>query len=219
MATTLPRQIHYCWFGPKSLSALNFDCGQTWRYRMPGYDIVQWNEKNLPRGLTPTGERFLETALSNGKWTNASNLVRMVVMAEYGGIYLDTDMEMLQSLEPLWHGEELILGRETNVYVNTAAMIGVWPCRAATMIADQMLADFDGTEEANRSGPILATDVLREDFGLIEDSCCVKVLPQEAFYPIAFRDRHNMNKIREARENADKSRYLLHHWEGTWLSK
>ena len=243
----IPRQIHMVWVGPSHLSVLNRQCINSWRFFMPGYEIITWNEQNLPRGMTKAHELYLERALRGGFWSNASNLLRLLAIHEYGGIYLDTDMEALRDLGELWHGERLIVGRESEGFVNVAAMMGTgldWATRECLDLIGkevtfsvwtrgemcQETAKLDGSEISSRSGPWLLTHVLQkhglhtpsdEREGLYEASTC------EGWPEVAVLGHRAFYPIPWAeRGNIAKTAELrhnrgvsstIHHWEGTWI--
>ncbi len=70
-------------------------CIETWRTHHPGFEIRRWDESNVP------ADPFIDRALAGGHWSRASNAVRMHALYAHGGIYLDTDVEVLRSFEPL----------------------------------------------------------------------------------------------------------------------
>lgn len=93
----LPRKIHYCWFGGNPLSAEAVSCIDSWKRNNPGFEIVEWNEKNFDL----TSNQYVKEAYEAGKYGFVSDYVRYAVMAQYGGFYFDVDVELLDSLEIL----------------------------------------------------------------------------------------------------------------------
>ena len=92
----IPRIIHYCWFGKGPKSDLILKCIASWKLMMPDYEIVEWNEFN-----TVLDNDYAREAYELKKYAFVSDYVRLKVVYEYGGIYLDTDVEILKSLQPL----------------------------------------------------------------------------------------------------------------------
>ena len=91
----IPKIIHYCWFGsdiPESIQR-NID---KWKSVMPDYEFIQWDSSRFPR------EKLLwvDQACDNHKYAFAADYVRLYALYEYGGIYLDTDVEVLKSFDP-----------------------------------------------------------------------------------------------------------------------
>ena len=92
----IPRRIHYCWFGGQPMDPLAIRCLESWRTLLPGYELKEWNETN-----SPLEEPYCRAAFAARKWSRLSNYVRLHALREEGGIYLDTDMEIIRSLDPL----------------------------------------------------------------------------------------------------------------------
>ena len=81
--------IHYCWFGGNEKSQIIKKCINSWKKYMPEYKIMEWNEKNIDLSFSP----FVIEAYKNKKWAFVSDVIRLKVLYEYGGIYLDTDVD------------------------------------------------------------------------------------------------------------------------------
>ncbi|MCI8660513.1 MAG: glycosyl transferase [Lachnospiraceae bacterium] len=92
---SIPRVIHYCWFGGKELPALAKKCIASWERYCPDYEIREWNEKNFDVNQIP----YTRQAYQNGKYAFVSDYARFHILEEFGGIYMDTDVELLKPLE------------------------------------------------------------------------------------------------------------------------
>src|SRR4030095_8198679 len=92
----IPRKIHYCWFGPRSMSDLNKRCLASWSSLMPDFEIKQWNETNSPLDID-----YCQATHSKALWSKVSNYVRLHALNTEGGIYFDTDVEVLKTFTPL----------------------------------------------------------------------------------------------------------------------
>lgn len=93
----IPKIIHYCWFGKKPYPILMEQCIASWRKHCPDYEIKEWNEENAPLHLYP----FAQDAVNAGKYAFASDVIRLYALYSEGGIYMDTDVELLKPLDPL----------------------------------------------------------------------------------------------------------------------
>lgn len=93
----IPPIIHYCWFGGKPLPESLRQCVDSWKRVCPGYKIMEWNEKNYDYHKNA----WTAAAFKQGQWTYLVDYARIDMIAAYGGIYLDTDVELLQSLDIL----------------------------------------------------------------------------------------------------------------------
>jgi mannosyltransferase OCH1-like enzyme len=93
----IPRTIHYCWFGGAAKSDLNERCVDSWRRVLPGYTLKEWNESNVPLDVP-----YARAVYARGLWSKLSNYVRLRALYEEGGVYFDTDVEVLKDFSP--HG-------------------------------------------------------------------------------------------------------------------
>ena len=88
--TRIPKIIHYCWFGGATKSDLIQKCISSWAKLCPEYRIVEWNEENWDIQKYP----YAYEAHKAGKWAFVSDVARLDILYTYGGIYLDTDVEL-----------------------------------------------------------------------------------------------------------------------------
>lgn len=115
----IPKTIHYCWFGKGKKNKLMKKCIASWSKYCPDYEIIEWNEDNFDVEKYP----YAKYCLENKKWAFLSDFVRLKVVCEYGGIYLDTDVEVIRNLDELLK-YEAFYGFENNSYVNTGQGFG-----------------------------------------------------------------------------------------------
>lgn len=90
----IPHIIHYCWFGRNPKPPIVIKCIESWKRYMPEYEIREWNEENYDINKCI----FAKEAYESGKWAFVSDYVRFDVINSYGGIYMDTDVELLRSI-------------------------------------------------------------------------------------------------------------------------
>lgn len=93
----IPKIIHYCWFGGGELSPLMQRCIESWQRYMPEYTIQKWDENNFDINSIP----YTKEAYQCKKYAFVSDYARFKILYENGGIYLDTDVELLRSLEDI----------------------------------------------------------------------------------------------------------------------
>ncbi len=119
----IPKKIHYCWFGGNSKPKLAKKCFRSWKKYCPDYEIIQWNEDNYDLSAAPL---YVRQAYEAKKWAFVTDYVRLQVVYEQGGIYLDTDVELRKSLDPLLVNRAYY-GFEDGTYVNTGVGFGSEP--------------------------------------------------------------------------------------------
>lgn len=92
----IPKIIHYCWFGGNPLPELAIKCMESWKKYCPDYEIIEWNEKNFDLHYND----YVWEAYQAKKWAFITDVVRMYALSTYGGIYMDTDVEVIKPLDP-----------------------------------------------------------------------------------------------------------------------
>lgn len=211
---TIPKKLHAVWYGgppPADVLARL----TAWRTLHPGFELKVWDETNSPLHVP-----YLHNALRLRNYANASNFTRLWALWREGGIYLDTDVDLVQTLDPLI-GLPCFLGFESrpgasDLCVNNA-VLGAAPRHPFIAACVRfLLSNYDGSEPANLSSPVLTTQILREH-GLITygeqrlEPIGVQLLPRECFYPYGF------DEPEPAPGSPAHPRTLaIHRWHKTW---
>lgn len=89
----IPKKIHYCWFGRGEKPKLANKCIYSWKKYCPDYEIIEWNEDNFDVNLNG----YTKWCYENKKYAFLSDYVRLLVVYQYGGLYFDTDVELLRN--------------------------------------------------------------------------------------------------------------------------
>lgn len=131
----IPKIIHYCWFGGKPKSKLVKKCIASWREYCPDYEFFEWNEENFDIGMNAYTRMCFET----GKWAYLSDYVRLWAVHQKGGIYFDTDVELIKCPDFLLNDTSFI-GYETMIALNTGLGFGSEPGGIAVKT---MLREYD----------------------------------------------------------------------------
>lgn len=108
---SIPKVIHYCWFGKGPKNVLTERCIESWKKCCPDYEIVEWNEDNY----NISKNQYMREAYAERMWAYVADYARLDVLYDYGGIYLDTDVELLKSIDMLLEYSAFIA-------------YGEWPC-------------------------------------------------------------------------------------------
>ncbi len=220
MMTDIPKMIHYCWFGGKPIPAEYKRYMESWRKYMPDYDIVEWNEQNYDVNCIP----FSAEAYEMGKFAYVSDYARLRILYEHGGIYLDTDVELLKPLDSLlerggFMGFEKNSNAPSGTMLNVALGLGFAVPPQHPFIREIM--DFyethhyrypDGRVEQITIVSI-TTEILKKK-GLTQSDTPttiegVTVCPWDYFCPIEF-----LGSALEISANT----YSIHHYSASWMS-
>ena len=97
----IPKKIHYCWFGRGQKPKLAEKCIKSWQKFCPDFEIIEWNEDNFNLYEHP----YTKFCYENKKWAYLSDFVRLKVVCEQGGIYFDTDVEVIKPVDKLLNEE------------------------------------------------------------------------------------------------------------------
>jgi lipopolysaccharide biosynthesis glycosyltransferase len=114
----IPKIIHYCWFGGKPKPEIVLNCIQSWKDKMPDYKIVEWNETNFD--VNAHGD-YVKKAAAEQKWAFVTDYIRLYAIYKYGGIYMDSDVQVYKPLDRFL-SHRAFTGHETNNLLITATM-------------------------------------------------------------------------------------------------
>lgn len=93
----IPKIIHYCWFGRNPLPSLALKCIASWKKHLPDYEIKEWNEDNFDVNAIP----YTQEAYTAKKYAFVSDYARFYILYQYGGVYFDTDVEVIKPLDDI----------------------------------------------------------------------------------------------------------------------
>ena len=209
----LPKIIHYCWFGRGEKPVLAQKCIDSWRKFCPDFEIREWNEDNCDYLAMP----FMMEAYAAKKYAFVSDVMRLIVLEQYGGVYFDTDVELVRDLAPLMDDGGFI-GFENDQYVNSGQGIAAMPHHP---VVQAMIEEYRKLHFANADGtinavgcPHLNTDVM-ERYGLVRNGkeqrvAGIHVYPAEFFNPL-----DSVTGKLTKTENT----YSIHWYSMSWLPK
>ena len=112
----IPKIIHYCWFGGNKLSENERKCIDSWKKYCPDYKIIEWNDFNYDINQN----LYIKQAAEAKRWAFVSDYARLDIIYRFGGIYLDTDVEVIKNFDSLlkhsaFAGMENVIGKEYSV--------------------------------------------------------------------------------------------------------
>lgn len=161
----IPKVIHYCWFGRKEHPPEVKKCIESWKKYLSDYEIIEWNEDNYDVDKHP----FMKKAYEAKKWAFVSDYARVDIVNQYGGIYLDTDVEVIKNFDQFLR-LNLFAGFEDEKYVNFGIGFGA---EKDHFILEEILEAYDNIEFPDTeiglgdiSCPKIQTNILKK-YGLI----------------------------------------------------
>lgn len=208
----IPKIIHYCWFGGNPLPPLAEKCMESWKKFCPDYEIIKWSEDNFDIESAP---RYVRQAYKEKKWAFVSDYVRLYAVVKYGGIYMDTDVEVLKSLDSFLK-HRAFSGFEDEERIPT----GIMACEKDFPLFDEFLHYYDNAGFYNSDGEIsYITNVT-----VITGICSGKgfrpnnrfqeiegfaIYPKHVFCPISFET----GKLKKKKDTV-----TIHWFAGSWMS-
>lgn len=208
------KTIHYIWLGGNKKSRLIEKCIKSWRRHCPDYEIIEWNETNFDINSC----RYLKQAYDNKKWAFASDYIRHYILNQYGGIYLDTDVELIRPIEDLLSIDGGFCGFESRERVASGLIFG---CNPNNWLCEEMLKQYeldafvqeDGAMNlctvCDRATAILEKEGLKLD-GTTQVIQGITVFATDYFNPI---------NMQTGKVLKTKNTYSIHRYAASWVSK
>ena len=205
----IPKIVHYCWFGQTEFSPLAQECVASWHKHMPDWTYMRWDENNFDIAAAPL---YVQQAYVAKKYAFVSDYVRLWALEQYGGVYLDTDVTVLRSFEPLLSDTAFIGREESKAQLFGTCVMG---CEAHCLWVRDMMSLYDGIPFINPDGSYdLTTNVQRLGARIKQaDSDVAKwglrIYTHDYFSPIT--------STRVMRKTANT--YAIHYYAGSWEDK
>ncbi len=208
---TIPKVIHYCWFGGKEKPDLVKKCINSWYQQLSDYEIKEWNESNFDF----SGNGYAKEAYEQGKFAFVSDYVRVFVLYHYGGIYLDTDVEVFQSFDAFLHHDSF-WGFEQEDFIATSTM-GAKPNHPFIKQFLESYKERTFLKEDGNSDSLTNVAVVTEMFqnlGLKKDGTYQEIDGLGAVYPQTYLSPYDYINCRALRNDQT---VCMHHFYKSWL--
>ena len=205
----IPKKIHYCWFGYGKKTKLVQKCIASWKKYCPDYEIIEWNETNFDVNKNA----YTKMCYEQKKYAFLTDYIRLIVIAEYGGIYLDTDVELVRNIDKLLENRAFF-GFETDEYVATGLGFGA---EAGNRIVLDMLQEYDELLDGQNGTvgcPILNTKTLLNK-GLIQNGKKQDIKSAIIYSCDYFNPYDDPTGILNKTENT----YSIHWYGKSWMNK
>ena len=207
----IPKKIHYCWFGGKELDEKSKACIATWRKFLPDYEIVEWNETNFDLNQND----FVREAYEKKKYAFITDYVRLYALYHDGGIYMDTDVEVVKSLDDLL-SNRAFTGVERGDYCITGTL-GAEPNHPWI---ETLLKYYEGRsfvlencELDMTTNTTIITAITKASYGWKEGNKLSTLNDGIVIYPFDYLCAKNgMTNEYRITENT----YTIHHFNGSW---
>ena len=212
MSEYIPKIIHYCWFGKKEKPHLIKKCIESWKKNLVNYKIIEWNESNFDVNLN----NYVKQAYSEGKFAFVSDYVRVFALYNYGGIYLDTDVEIYKEFSKDILKNESFWGFEEKNYIATS-IIGA---KKGNKFIKKFLDSYNDKEFIKEDGSIdtftnvaIVTNMIQQ-LGLKLNGELQNINGIGTFYPQEYFSPYDYINCYD---KSTKNTYAIHHYYKSWL--
>lgn len=209
----IPKEIHYCWFGYGPKGKKELKCIESWKKFCPDYEIIEWNESNVDLDMMP----FVREAYDAKKYAFVSDVVRLWAIISNGGIYFDTDVEVIKPFDDFLKYEGFI-GFENKDFLNTGQCVGA---EANSQIIKEMFDYYKNLHFLNNDSshnlvgcPKVNTEIL-VNHGLKKNGK-FQIIDDFAVFPM---DYFNPYDDPTGRLNITENTHSIHWYSKSWLDK
>lgn len=210
----IPKKIHYIWVGGKPLNQLAEKCIASWKKYCPDYEIIRWDETNFDINQN----QYCKEAYENKKWAFVSDYIRMKVLYEEGGVYMDTDVEVIKPLD-----EFLTLPAFSGFENDTMIPTGIIAAEKGSKWIKNLLSDYDNRHFVKEDGTLdittnvtLITNKTKEMYPELELNNTYQQFESVTFYP---KDYFCPKSQSDGKIRLTKNSYTIHHFSGSWVKK
>lgn len=207
----IPKKIHYCWFSRNPMPEYLLQCIESWRKFCPDYEIIQWNEDNydVEKNL------YMKQAYEAKKWGFVPDIARLDILYEHGGIYLDTDVELIKNLDELLY-QKAFAGVEKWGNINMGGCSGSVPHHPMIkkMLDYRINEQFvlkDGTLNQTTCGYYETKPMI--ELGMKPDNTVQHVEDMTVYSSDFFHPYDYMSGETTITDNT----FSIHHFDGGWL--
>lgn len=206
----IPKIIHYCWFGGKDMPESAKNCIDSWKKHIPDYELRLWNEETFDLDMY----RFAREAYDNRKYAFVTDVVRLWAIYNYGGIYMDTDVEIIRPIDKFLK-YPAFSGFEVQEAIPTGIMAGekgsTWACDELKYYENRSFIKKNGRFDIRPNVQIITEHALvkgfvpNNQFQIINDE--LAVFPKDYFCPKSYVD---------GSITITENTYCIHHFAGSW---
>ena len=210
----IPKTIHYCWFGRNPKPKLAEKCIKSWKKKCPEYQIIEWNEDNFDLSACPL---YVRQAYDAKQWAFVTDYVRLKIVYDHGGIYMDTDVELRKNLDFLLTNHAYF-GFEEGKYIATGLGFGA---EKGSSILKELMEDYHSIPFLLPEGKIDDTSCPKRNtivflrHGLVQNNQKqvldgdILILPTEYLSPISFFT---------GEKHFTSNTVSVHWFAGSWMS-
>lgn len=208
----IPKTIHYCWFGGYEKPDIVKKCIASWKVNLSEYETIEWNENNFDIKCNP----YVREAYESEKFAFVSDYVRVYALYHFGGVYLDTDVEVFKSFDALLHHDSF-WGFEQEDYIATSTIGAAKGNKLIKQFLDsyteKSFIKEDGSYD-DLTNVAMVTEILI-NIGLKKNGQYQEINDIGVFYPQTYFSPYDYINCRKF---ITENTYAMHHFYKSWLS-
>lgn len=206
----IPKTIHYCWFGKGKMPKLANECIASWKKHLPDYELKEWNEDNFDVNIIP----YTSAAYKSKKYAFVSDYARFKILYNEGGIYLDTDVEVLRNFDTLLDNETFT-GFETRDRINPGVIMGAQKHNA---FIKEMFESYNNCHFIKKDGSLNTETVVQKITSILikrglKLNGKYQKISSLSIYPIHY---FSPKSYETGKLNLKANTYSIHHFAASW---
>lgn len=213
----IPKVIHYCWFGGKPLPKDALEYIESWKKYLPDYEIKRWDESNFDVNSIP----YTKEAYQAGKYAFVSDYARFWILYNYGGLYFDTDVEVVAPLyDIIQSGPFMGVEQQKDDIITVAPGLCIGAETHNELLAD-LIRYYSNTHFVDSDGTLCLTNIVEittehlkmgglQNLQEIQQCCGFNIYPKDYFCPIDY-------VTRELKVTSNTK--TIHHYAESWIPK
>lgn len=207
----IPKIIHYCWFGRGEHPELVKKCIASWEKYLPEFEIIEWNEDNFDLN----SNQFVKEAYEAKKYAFVSDYVRLYALYKHGGIYLDSDVEVIKPLTPFLKHAAFTGGESSDTCIT-----GTMGAEKGHKWIENLLKYYEDKSFYSPKGKItntiIITEITKKLYGFSTSTSYQNFENELHIYPFDYFCAKNLNT---GFVNITENTYTIHHFNGSWLTQ
>lgn len=217
----IPKKIHYCWFGRNPLPKLACKCIESWKKFFPDYEIIEWNENNFDVHMIP----YSSEAYKAKKYAFVSDFARFWILYHHGGLYFDTDVEVIRSMEDIidcgsFMGCENVIQPGEKLTSTVAPGLGLGAIPGLNLYKEiidyyKTLSFYKSNGSYNQKTVVAYTTEILQKHGLTHTSIVqniddIWIYPKDYFCPIDYVTKQLI---------ITQNTRSIHHYTASWITR
>lgn len=211
----IPKKIHYCWLSDDEMPEKLKMCVESWKKYLPDYEIVKWDLKRFPLDKSI----WVKQAFESKKYAFAADYIRLYALSTEGGIYLDSDVEVLKSYDDLLDLPYFICKENSPEGVEAATIGAEMGCEWIKKCFDQ----YEGRTFINEDGsmntkvlPVVLERIIRESYELVQVNTPSEVVRSDKKIFMLPFDYFSPKNYTTKKLKPTNNTYSIHHFAGSW---